>query len=83
MRMRLLYADGIEGSLDLEWLALRVRPRLKKIVATLIEQMVNASIVAGIAALSLMVAQQESILKPVVIAFGLTFLLEMRKYRRL
>lgn len=46
------------------------------------EQLLNSAIVAGISALSMMAGTQEVSGRAVAIAFGLTFLLELRKYRK-
>ena len=43
------------------------------------EQILNSSIVAGIAALSMLGGTQEVSVRAVAIAFGLTFLIEFRK----
>ena len=45
-------------------------------------QILNSSIVAGIAALSMLAGTQEISGRAVSIAFGLTFLIELRKYRK-
>ena len=45
------------------------------------EQVLNSSIVAGIAALSMLAGTQEISGRAVIIAFGVTFLVELRKYR--
>ena len=49
----------------------------------LAEQVINALIVGGIAGLSSLGANVETSWKAGAIAFGLTFLIEMRKYRKL
>ena len=49
----------------------------------LIEQVINSAIVGGIAGLSALSASPEAGWKTAVIAFGLTFLIELRKYRKL
>lgn len=46
------------------------------------EQILNSGIVAGIAALSTLAATQEISGVAVAIAFGLTFLIELRKLRQ-
>ena len=45
------------------------------------EQILNSSIVAGITALSTLAGALEVSGRAVAIAFGLTFLIELRKYR--
>ena len=52
-----------------------------KALLVLLGQILNASIVAGITALSTMAAQGEASTKASLIAFGLTFLIELRKFR--
>lgn len=52
-------------------------------LAALAGQLLNSGIVAGIAALSLLAGQQTVDLKVVGVAFGLTFLIELRRYRGL
>ena len=54
---------------------------MKRALTTLLEQLLNSAIVAGITALSMMAATQGVSGKAVGVAFGLTFLLELRKYR--
>ena len=49
----------------------------------LIEQVINSAIVGGIAGLSALSASPEAGWKTAVIAFGLTMLIELRKYRKL
>ena len=51
-------------------------------LATLLEQVVNSAMVAGITALSMMAATQDVSGKAVSIAFGITFLIELRKTMR-
>ena len=47
------------------------------------EQAFNSAIVAGIFALSMLAAQTTVSLKVVAIGFGMTFLIELRKYRKI
>ncbi len=49
----------------------------------LVEQLVNSLIVGGIAGLAALSADTASSWKVAGIAFGLTFLVELRKYRKL
>ena len=49
----------------------------------LIEQVINSAIVGGIAGLSALSASPEAGWKTATIAFGLTFLIELRKWRKL
>ena len=44
------------------------------------EQILNSTIVAGIAALSMLAGTQSISVRAVAIAFGLTFLVELRKF---
>jgi hypothetical protein len=55
---------------------------MKAYLATFLEQILNSAIVAGITALSTISASFTVNAKAVGIAFGLTFLIEMRKYRK-
>ena len=50
---------------------------------TLIEQILNSAIVGGISLFSSLAADQSIGLRAGGIAFGLTFLFELRKYRKL
>ena len=54
---------------------------MKRLALLALEQVVNSAIVAGIAALSMLAGTQSVNGKTVGIAFGLTFLIELRKYR--
>ena len=56
---------------------------VKRYLGTLFEQVVNSAIVAGITALSMMAATLDVSLRAVGIAFGLTLLIELRKYRKM
>ena len=56
---------------------------MKRRLALLCEQALNSAIVAGIAALSMMAGTQEVSGPAVGIAFGLAFLIELRKYLNL
>ena len=56
---------------------------LPRLILTLLEQVVNSGIVAGIATLGMLASTQRVDSKAVLITFGLTFLVEMRKYRGL
>ena len=59
-------------------------PRKKGIIwGVFIEQLINASIVGGIAGLAAFSAGADVGLKTAIIAFGMTFLLELRKYRKI
>ena len=50
---------------------------------TFLEQILNSSIVAGVTALSTLAASLEVNAKAIGVAFGLTFLIELRKYRNI
>ena len=52
-------------------------------VSILIEQIINASIVGGIAGISVIAVVPAFAWKAAGIAFGITFLIELRKYRKL
>lgn len=56
---------------------------LRKFMLILFEQCVNSGIVAGIAAFSLCASGDGIPWKPIVVAFGITFLTELRKFRGL
>jgi len=56
---------------------------LKKFFTLLLEQCVNSTIVAGIASLSVWAGTDSIDWQSPVIAFGVTFLAELRKYRNL
>jgi hypothetical protein len=60
-------------------------PTIKFSGALLCEQLLNSFIIAGIAAISTLAAtgQGEVTAKAAGISFGLTFLIELRKYRHL
>ena len=58
-------------------------PGMKRWLALIFEQVINSSIVAGIAALSMMAGSDKVNGPAVGYAFGLTFLVELRKYRDL
>lgn len=53
-----------------------------KWLATLAEQAFNSMVVAGIAAASMMLTQEPVALKTVAASFVLTFLIELRKFRK-
>ena len=55
----------------------------KRFWQTLAEQCVNSLIVGGIAGLAALSASPEASGKTAAIAFGITFLTELRKYRKL
>ncbi len=57
-------------------------PQLPDWCSILAEQILNSLIVAGITVLSTFLANQEIHLKVAGASFALTFLIEMRKYRK-
>lgn len=57
--------------------------RKRSWLSVLAEQVVNAVIVGGIAGLAALVADVSQSWKAALIAFGMAFLAEMRKYRNL
>ena len=57
--------------------------RIKRLLIVLLEQCINSTIVAGIASFSVWAANLEVGWKPPIIAFGITFFTELRKYRKL
>lgn len=61
----------------------RKKTNKRNIAIVFIEQLINSSIVAGIASFSVWAAEQSVGWEPPVIAFGITFLTELRKYRKL
>ncbi len=55
---------------------------LPKFLLVLLEQSINSAIVGGIAGLSALIAGDiQASWKAALIAFGITFLVELRKYR--
>ena len=58
-------------------------PSKRKWYNILAEQVINSAIVGGIAGLSALSASPEASWKTAIIASGLTFLIELRKYRTL
>lgn len=77
--MDVLFKKKREDKSALEWRNFGLRTKKRTRWDVLVEQMINAVIVGGIAALSISFNQWEAPLK----AFGITFLVEMRKYRKL
>ena len=55
---------------------------MHKCLRLLPEQLLNSAIVAGITALSMLAGASEVSGRTVGISFGLTFLVELRKYRK-
>lgn len=93
--MNLLYSDigkGVNGNINK-----RLKPKVNPQSApslppsepkpkwweTLIEQVVNSIIIGGIAGLSALIADPSVSWKVGLIAFGITALTELRKYRKL
>jgi len=92
--MKLLFSEYTEPIMqrDLACESAPVEPHCGKFVESkdkqsrwdiLIEQILNSSIVGGISLFSSLAADQAIGLRAGGIAFGLTFLFELRKYRKL
>jgi hypothetical protein len=73
------------GSLKVDSPAEVPPPPVKSSAGVFCEQLINSAIIAGIAAISTLVAtgEGETTGKAAGIAFGLTFLIELRKWRNL
>jgi len=57
--------------------------KVDKFWRTLTEQLINSAIVGGIAGISALAASPEASFKVGLIAFGITALTEIRKYRKI
>ena len=73
--MRIFFASGEIQKLDI---------KLPKKIEIFMEQLINSGVVAGIAYFSILIASPEAASPAVAMnAFGLTFLIELRKYRKI